>query len=356
MRALKKQTIMNKFKFYFILLFISVSLFSCKKDDDNATTAPPKDTAVQYKLDIDSIEGYLKTHYLEKVVVNGLTDVVIKDLPTDGSKVSIWDNTEYPLKSKIVKTDARKTNLVDGTSDDLVDYKLYYLILNEGAPTGKRPTTVDSTFVTYRGWKLDNVDFDKTDIPAWNTYPAMSEAESFISYIPGFRLFLPELKAADGNTVNPDGTVTFNNSGVGVVFIPSGLGYFNSVKVGIPAYSPLVFTIRLNAVKGRDHDRDGIFSINEDLNHDGNYFNDDTDGDNIPDFIDLDDDGDGHKTKSELKRPVTNSDDPITYYPFDGAATDDPSTAYDERQGVPNCGLDFTSPTRLRKYLDPSCF
>jgi len=352
---------MNKFKFYFILLFISVSLFSCKKDDDDATIAPPKDRAEQYQLDIDSIEGYLKTHYVEKVVVNGLVDVVIKDLPKDGSKVSIWENTEFPLKSKIVRTDARKTNLVDGVSDDVVDYKLYYLILNEGA--GKRPTTIDSTFVTYRGWKLDNVDFDKTDIPGWSTYPAMSEAESFISYIPGFRLFLPELKSADGNTVNPDGTVSFNNSGVGVVFIPSGLGYYNSVTTGIPAYSPLVFTIRLNAVRERDHDRDGIFSINEDLNHDGNYYNDDTDGDNTPDFLDIDDDGDSHTTKSELKRPVVYDPAnptvplPTSYYRYDGAATDDPSTPFiDETKGVPNCGIDFTSPTRLRRYLDPSCY
>lgn len=350
---------MNKFKFYFILLFISASLFSCKKDDDNASVAPPKDRAEQYQVDIDSIEGYLKTHYLEKTVVNGLDDVIIKDLPTDGSKVSIWDNTEFPLKSKIVKTDARKTNLVDGVSDDVVEYKLYYLILNEGAAAGKRPTTVDSTFVTYRGWKLDNDEFDKTDIPGWSTYPPLTEAESQISYIPGFRLFLPELRAADGNTVNPDGTISFNNSGTGVVFIPSGLGYYNSVTVGIPAYSPLVFTVRLHAVRYRDHDRDGILSIYEDLNHDGNYYNDDTDGDNIPDFLDIDDDGDLRTTKSETKRPANALDpnDKATYYPYEGAATDDPSTPFiDERQGVPNCGLDFTSPTRLRKYLDSSCW
>lgn len=352
---------MNKFKFYFILLFISASLFSCKKDDDNATVVPPRDRAQQYQVDIDSIEGYLKSHYLEKVEVNGLTDVVIKDLPTDGSKVSIWDNTEYQLKSKIVKNDARKTNLVDGASDDTVEYKLYYLILNEGAATGKRPSTIDSTFVTYRGWKLDNVDFDKSDIPGWNTYPPLTDAEAQISYIPGFRLFLPELKSADGNTLNPDGTISFNNSGVGVVFIPSGLGYYNSITAGIPSYSPLVFTIRLNAVRYRDHDRDGILSINEDLNHDGDNYNDDTDGDNIPDFLDVDDDGDHHTTRSEIKRPLdpANPDTKDTYYPYDGAATDDPSTPYiNESYGVPNCGttIDFTSPNRLRKYLDPSCW
>ena len=353
---------MNKFKFYFILLFISASLFSCKKDDDDVATVPPKDRAEQYQVDIDSIEGYLKTHYLEKVEVNGLVDVVIKKLPTDGSKVSIWANTEFPLKSKIVKTDARKTNYVDGVSDDVVEYKLYYLILNEGAVAGKRPTTVDSTYVTYRGWKLDNDEFDKTNIPGWSTYPAMSQAEAQISYIPGFRLFLPELKSADGNVVNPDGTVSFNNSGVGVVFIPSGLGYFNSVTVGIPAYSPLVFTVRLHAVRYRDHDRDGILSKDEDLNNDKNFFNDDTDGDNTPNFLDADDDGDGYSTKRELRRPAVPNPTkpgeflPFTFYPYNGALVDDPSTPdIDETQGVPNCAGDFTSPTRLRKYLDPSC-
>ncbi len=41
-----------------------------------------------------------------------------------------------------------------------------------------------------------------------------------------------------------------------------------------------------------DYDLDNIPSLNEDLNGNGNFGDDDTDGDNIPDFLDEDDDGD----------------------------------------------------------------
>ena len=39
--------------------------------------------------------------------------------------------------------------------------------------------------------------------------------------------------------------------------------------------------------------------ILNDRNNDNNYFNDDSDGDFLPDFLDLDDDGDGLLTKNE---------------------------------------------------------
>ena len=44
---------MNKFKFYFIVLMTSLSLFSCsKKDEEDVTIEPPVDYAVQYPKDI----------------------------------------------------------------------------------------------------------------------------------------------------------------------------------------------------------------------------------------------------------------------------------------------------------------
>ena len=41
-----------------------------------------------------------------------------------------------------------------------------------------------------------------------------------------------------------------------------------------------------------DYDLDGVPTVAEDLNGDGNLANDDTDGDGIPNFLDNDDDGD----------------------------------------------------------------
>jgi len=288
---------MNKIRFYFTLSAIAITLFSCnKKDDDSSVAVPPRDRAEQYATDIDSIEGYLKTHYITKVEVDGFTDVVITkiDTATPPGTLSIWDNTEFPLQSKIVKNDSRVSNFTDGRVDDQVDYKLYYLVLNEGSKD--RPVTVDSTYTSYRGWTLDNKDFDKSNVPLWSSFPE----NQFVS---GYRQFLPHLKSASSAITNDDGTVTFNGSGIGVVFIPSGLGYYNSSSAAIKAYSPLVFLIRLHSVKTRDHDRDGVMTIFEDLNGDHDFYNDDTDGDLIPDFLDVDDDGDRYYTKDEVKDP-----------------------------------------------------
>lgn len=287
---------MNKIKHYFLLLIVSVSLFSCDKEDEN-TVAPPRDRAQQYTQDIADIEKYLQTHYITKVVVDGVDDVQILPITDAATQVSIWDNTEIPLKFKMVKNDSRKNNNVNGASDDKVDYKLYYLLINEGG--GEKPNTVDSTFTTYKGWTLDNNVFDSTNTPFWSTYPVTTKGE--ISLISGYRQFLPELKTSTSKIVGDDGYVTFENPGMGVVFIPSGLGYFDVPKANIPSYSPLVFRIRLQSVRYKDHDRDGILAKDENYNGDYDFFNDDTDGDNIPDFLDIDDDGDGYTTIFEIK-------------------------------------------------------
>lgn len=325
--GLKFQLIMNKFRLYFILLLTSVILFSCNKDD-NASIAPPRDYAEQYAADIDSIEQYLKTHYLVKVEVDGRLDVVIDSIPKNNTEglVSIWDNTEFPLQSKIVKNDSRITNLVDGRVNDPVDYKMYYLILNEGG--GKRAATTDSTFVSYRGWNLKNKQFDINNTPFWATFPKITSTE--VSLISGFRQFTSLLKDSEAITVDDgNGTIIYHNYGAGVVFLPSGLGYFSGITTGVGAYTPLVFTVRLHVVRERDHDRDGVLTKYEDLNGDGDPYNDDTDGDNIPDFLDVDDDNDSYLTKNEIKNPLGGR------YTFDE---------------IPTC-----SGGTLKRHLDPNC-
>jgi hypothetical protein len=49
-----------------------------------------------------------------------------------------------------------------------------------------------------------------------------------------------------------------------------------------------------------DADDDGVFDYVEDLDGDGNYDNDDTDGDGTPNWLDTDDDGDGVDTADEV--------------------------------------------------------
>ena len=174
---------MNKVKFYFILPLISIVLFSCSKDDDKKV-APPRDYILQYSSDLDSIESYLKTHSFTVVEVDGLTDVKIDTFIVGNAegKVSIWDNTQYPLQFKMVKNDSRNSLVVDGRISDPVDYKMYYFLINEGG--GASTTTFDSTYVSYRGWKLDNKQFDISNQPIWATFPKISSTE--VTLISGF--------------------------------------------------------------------------------------------------------------------------------------------------------------------------
>ena len=323
---------MNKVKFYFILPLLTLVLFSCSKDDSTKKTKPPRLYTAQYPADLDSIENYLKTHSFEVVDEDGRIDVKIDTFIVGNTlgKVSIWDNTEYPLQFKMVKNDSRLTNLVDGRVDDQVEYKMYYLLLNEGG--GKAATRFDSTYVSYRGWRIDNnKQFDQNNTPFWATFPKVTTAETTL--IPGFRQFTSMLKAAESIQVGTDGAVSYTNYGVGVVFIPSGIGYFNLPQPTIPAYSPIAFTVRLHSVKERDHDRDGVLSKYENGAGVEDLYTVDTDGDNIPDFLDIDDDGDGKRTIFEIRNPETGK-------PF----------KFEEYDLIPTC-----PGGTLKVYLDPNC-
>jgi FKBP-type peptidyl-prolyl cis-trans isomerase FkpA len=325
-----KCTIMNKFKLYFILLLSSGLFFSCNKEED-APVTPPREFAPQYAEDIAAIENFLKTNYLTQVTIDGQPDVVFTPIPNPNpeNKISIWDNTIMPLQSITVKSDDRVTNLVGGRKQDDVSYKLYYLKIREG--DGLAPISTDSTFTTYSGRNLKNEEFESSNIPFWSTFPALSQFD--VTLISGYRQFTTLLKtSATIPTQNLDGTINYGNIGIGVVFIPSGLGYFNTSRTGIPSYSPLIFRIRLHAIKNRDHDRDGILSKDEDLNSNGDLYDDDTDGDTVPNFLDIDDDNDFYSTKTE--RIKTTS--PLTYYNFNE---------------IPTCN----GGNGLKRHLDKKC-
>ena len=121
----------------------------------------------------------------------------------------------------------------------------------------------------------------------------------------GWSEIFPQFKTGTYSS-NADGSVSYNDFGAGVMFIPSGLAYYNTGSGPIPAYAPLIFSFKLYEMQRLDQDLDGIPSYLED-DGDGyiydyrntiNYASvatnlDDTDGDGVPDFLDIDDDGDG---------------------------------------------------------------
>ena len=235
-----------------------------------------------------------------------------------------------------------------------ITYTIYYLNLREGS--GENITRVDSSFVSYKGFS-----FTKTTVDAVDTYTQMvfdSKQNpvwlSLDEVIRGWVEIIPRFKTGTFSS-QVDGTISFDNFGAGVIFIPSGLAYFSSGTLTIPSYSPLIFNFKLHNLRRRDHDRDGILSMNE---YGPNFDEDaiDTDGDERPDYIDVDDDADGVLTKTERSFTYLDGTETKTgYYPFNGALVDDPSTPYDDTKGIPSCSNDFTTATRLRRHLDPTC-
>jgi FKBP-type peptidyl-prolyl cis-trans isomerase FkpA len=282
---------------YKALCFVVLATFlvACPKDDSPAGIAI-RDRQEVYNENIVAIDSYLDNNYLTVDPITG--EATIKAI--DAGQTSLRLQTTYPLQSFTVKNDSRRTLYTDGRIVDNVDYKLYYIVLNEG--TGNAPTSVDSTFTGYKGWNLSNVTFDQNNQGTWFSFPQMNSSDPVT--ISGFRQILSKIKTSPdgtGSTLNPDGTTNWNNYGNVIVFIPSGLAYFSRYDLtNIGEYQPIVFQIKLFARRTRDHDGDKVRSIYEDRNSDNDYFNDDTDGDYLPDFLDLDDDGDGFLTKNEL--------------------------------------------------------
>lgn len=272
----------RKVTLYFLCLILG--FVSCKKDDDDTTiTIEIRDRAEQQIIDNDSILGYLQTHYYNSSDFdsNGdpsTTDLIILEL-ADGEAVPNGNM----LLIDAVET---KTTVYADT-----DYEYYILKLNQGG--GDSPMFTDNIRLNYEGRLLDETVFDGTVTPV---------SFNLMSLIPGWSKVIPEFSSAEGFIDVGDGTVDFTNHGVGVMFLPSGLGYFSSTTGDIASYSPLIFRFDLFQTFENDDDLDGIPSYLEDLNNDGEFLldDDDTDGDFIPDYADTDDDGDGILTSDEI--------------------------------------------------------
>lgn len=376
---------MNKFKFYFIVLIAIVSLFSCSKKDSE-TYVPPREYAVQYPTDLADIEDYLKTNYFTVVNHPGFVD----DQDVTISKI---DNGQASIMSYLNASTYPKL-LVRMVPLHGIEYKLYYLMLRPGV--GISPRNVDDVLASYRGAYLSRSAATATP-PSELTATFFQEIkypQSFMSLynevITGWSEIFPLFKTGT-SIINADGTVTHNDFGAGVMFIPSGLGYYEAGKGSIPSYAPLVFSFKLYSIERLDQDNDGVFSYQEDLDNDGYVYDyrntilyptkpadairyaDDTDKDGIPDFLDVDDDGDNYTTKLEITKPTDKvgvvvengikvNYGPSKYYPFDAfTIADDPSTPVDESldsepRGIPEYSAagtpDYTTSGRKRIHLD----
>lgn len=288
-------------KFLITCLFLALVLNSCSKDDDNPAPVPPRDRAEVELEDQEALMAYLDTHFYNYEEFENPTETFDYVLELDTINAENADKT--PLsQSPLLET---KTVKWEG-----IDYTMYVLKVREGAKDQAKFS--DSTYVTYRGELLDQTVFDSSSNPTWF---------DLTQVIPGFGRAFEEFKGASGFTVRSDNTVAWNNDyGIGAVFLPSGLGYFNNPTPSISPYSPLVFIFNVYGVNEADHDRDGIPSWMEDLNEDKILSNDDTDGNGFPNYADSDDDGDFIPTAEEI---VINEDGSITFPDSDGDGTPD---------------------------------
>lgn len=301
-----------------VIVFLGIVLFfvSCKNDDDlDIETVPPRSLSEVAAENDQEIREYLETHFYNyeefqtppadfdfKIVIDTIAG-------ENADKDPMIDFVEMETIT-VTSADVARTN-----EDESVPHTLYYLIARQG--TGENPTYADNTVLTYEGMLVSENLFDASSTPTLQYLPQT---------IRGYQRAVTQLKTGDGPFENGDGTVSYEGFGVGMVIIPSGLGYFDQLRSGIPAYSSLIFKLDvLSYIPDTDFDGDGIPSIMEDLDGDGNLNNDNTDGDFTPagplaNHVDTDDDGDGIPTRDEI---VIDESGNITFPDTDGDGTPD---------------------------------
>lgn len=314
-------------KIYLLCLFILTVAFSACDDDDETTSTPPRDRDEQQIVDNDSLIGYLETHYYNSSFFEGnanprMNDIVITELPQDedGNYLDLPDPDMNTLLIEAVETHT--------TVHEETNYEYYLLRINQGGGPDI-PNFTDDVRVTYKGNTQDNEVFDSTINPI---------VLDLTSLVPGWSRVFPQFNTADNFVLNDDGTVDFTDAGVGVMFLPSGLGYFSGATIGISSYSNLIFRFEFYQAEENDHDFDNVPSHLEDLDGDLSLFSDDTDEDDIANYIDVDDDDDGVLTRYEDLEPDTDLevDSDGDGDPTNDIGDGDPTNDDTDGDGIPN--------------------
>ncbi len=314
---------MNLKKYVVIVGACLLGLYACKNDDNGTVIEPPRDRGEQALADDELLREYLETHFYNYEE--------FQNPPANFDYKIVIDTIEGSNSNKIPLINQVETKVVNRVE---TDQNLYVLRAREGE--NEIVTIADSTLVKYEGFLLNGSVFDSAITPVWFDLPGTTPAGGVVE---GFSQSLDTFKGGTINSISSDGTYVFNNDyGVGAMFMPSGLAYFNSTLNGIPSYSPLVFTFQVFDNNTADHDRDHVSSIAEDLNNNNFVKDDDTDGDNIPNYVDIDDDGDGVLTVDEDLEPDA---DLLVDRDGDGNPTNDigdgdPTNDDTDGDGVPN--------------------
>ncbi len=263
---------------YLFLLFLGMAIVAC--NDDDGPKVDPHDPVAQAVIDDATLIEFLQSHYF-----------------TEDKEIAPITNGEMPLYDIV-------------TTDDVVhneiNYKIYYYVDKEGI--GIKPSRNDSVQILYRGFMLDSVKFDEN-----TNYTTTKSWFNLTQTIPGFRYGATYYKEGE-KVIFPDESFSYENTGNGFFFMPSGLAYGNTGSVSIPPNRPIYYFLDMGKVVIADSDGDFVSNNDEDIDGDGDATNDDTDEDSIPNYVDIDDDSDGIVTWEE----DTNDDGDPTNDDTDG--------------------------------------
>ena len=306
-----------------LVLFIAI-LGSCKNDDveDDLILVPPQTLAETSAEDDAKIREFLQTHFYNYEEFDAPPPDFDFRIKIDSIAGDNADKT--PLIDQMLSKEISVSSEAFGLDEsETALHKYYYLEVEVGS--GPSPSVADSTFVRYEGSLLDGTVFDGSiSAPVWFDLAQIQGPGA----ARGFAEAVPNFKTGGDVVVNPDGSFIVEDYGIGLMILPSGLGYFNVSRGAIPVYAPLIFKVDLFTMNDTDHDRDGIPSILEDVDMDGYLYNDNTDEDQemenfgalFANFLDPDDDGDGTPTIEEID---IDEEGNVTFRDTDGDQIDD---------------------------------
>ena len=272
-----------KYNILFICALI-ISVTSCSPDDEESiVSVPENDRTEQQVVDNDTLVVYLNTHYYNSTEVNALANPTVADVVI----TELLEGDTLPSDATLLMSavETKTTTFLE------VEYQYYILRINQGGGSAS-PRFCDKVRVNYSGLLMDGTNFDRSSTPV---------NFDLTSVIPGWSRVMPDFNVASTYTSNTDGTISYDGYGMGVMFLPSGLGFYAAYRSSIPSYSNLIFKFELYQSQVNDHDMDGVPSYFEDIDNDGEVFNDDTDTNLFSNFVDQDDDGDGVLTLNELE-------------------------------------------------------
>lgn len=291
----------------FILSFVSLFSACNNNDDDGPAVFQARDRGEQQIEDDSLLLDYLGRHYYNSSYFENNPDARISDL--DIIKLESGA-TEAPDGYTILGDLLDQPNSILQKKEVVyreTDYEYYILKIKQGGGEGS-PRFTDDIRVLYEGFLLDGQVFD-TNLEVPTTFELVGSS-GIPGVIQGWLNVFPYFNVADDvdlDNINEDGTVDYTNPGMGVMFLPSGLAYFSEARGIISPYSPLVFKFELLQYFEKDHDNDGVPSYleiginatNESIDTHEKLIGIDTDGNLNPNFLDTDDDGDGILTINE---------------------------------------------------------